>query len=107
MNNILLTLLIGIFAGVIDIAPMIKMKLDKYACISAFIFYFTMPFIIFNLDILNNIWWIKGGIICFILELPVLVLVAKEDKKGMIPIAIMSIVLGTLIGVVGHYLSLM
>ena len=107
MNKILLTLLIGIGAGIIDIAPMIKMKIDKYATISAFIFYFTMPFIIFSIDVLNGIWWIKGGIICLVLELPVLVLVAKEDKKGIIPIAIMSIVLGTLIGLAGHFLGIM
>ena len=106
MENILLTLLIGVIAGVIDIAPMIKMKIDKYATWSAFVFYFIMPFIIFNLDILNNIWWIKGGIICFALEIPILILVAKEDKKGIIPIAIMSIVLGSLIGITGHLLGI-
>ena len=106
MENILLTLLIGIIAGIVDIAPMIKMKIDKYATWSAFVFYFTMPFIIFNLDILNSIWWIKGGIICFVLELPILILVAKEDKKGIIPIAIMSIVLGSLIGIAGHLLGI-
>ena len=106
MEKILLTLLIGIIAGLIDIAPMIKMKIDKYATLSAFIFYFTMPFIIFNLNFLNNIWWLKGGIICLVLELPILILVAKEDKKGVIPIAIMSIVLGIMIGVAEHYLGI-
>ena len=107
MDKILLTLLVGIVAGIIDIAPMIKMKIDKYATLSAFVFYLTMPFIIFNLNILNNVWWLKGGLVCFVLELPILILVAKEDKKGIIPIAIMSIVLGTLIGIAGHLLGIM
>ncbi len=30
--NFLLTLLIGIVAGIIDVLPMIKMKVDKYSC---------------------------------------------------------------------------
>lgn len=35
--NFLLTLLIGIVAGVIDVLPMIKMKADRYSTLSAFI----------------------------------------------------------------------
>lgn len=107
MKEILLTLLVGIIIGLIDIAPMIKMKLDRYALSSAFTFYFIMPFIIYNLDILNNLWWLKGGLITIILSIPTTILIAKADKKGCIPVAIMSIVLGTLIGIAGHYLGLM
>ena len=107
MKELLLTMLVGSIIGIIDIAPMIKMKVDKHATLSAFTFYFIMPFIIFNLNILDNLWWLKGGLICLVLELPILVLVAKEDKKGIIPISIMAIVLGTLIGVAGHFLGIM
>ncbi|MDR2966532.1 MAG: hypothetical protein LBU74_01135 [Methanobacteriaceae archaeon] len=83
------------------------MKLDKYASLSAFTFYLTMPFIIFNLNLLENIWWIKGGIVSLVLALPIIITVAKEDKMGTIPIAIMAVVLGTFIGVAGHFLGLM
>ncbi len=107
MKEILLTLLVGIVIGVIDIAPMIKMKLDKYALSSAFTFYFIMPFIIYNLDFLNNLWWLKGGLITLVLSIPTTTLIAKEDKRGCIPVIIMSIVLGSIIGVAGHFLGLM
>jgi len=107
METILLTLLIGIIAGAIDVLPMLKMKLDKHASLSAFTFYLIMPFIIFNLNLLENLWWIKGGIISLILSLPIIILVAKEDKMGILPITIMAIVLGTFIGVTGHFLGLM
>jgi len=107
MREILLTTLVGGVIGIIDIAPMIKMKLDKYALSSAFTFYFVMPFIIFNLNILNNLWWLKGGLITLVLSLPTTILIAKADKKGCIPVVIMSIILGTIIGIVGHYLGLM
>lgn len=107
MNDILLTLLVGLIVGIIDIAPMIKMKLDKYALSSAFSFYFVMPFIIYNLDILNNLWWLKGGLITLVLSIPTTILIFKADKKGCIPVIIMAIVLGTIIGIAGHYLGLM
>jgi len=107
METILLTLLIGVIVGTIDVLPMLKMKLDKYASLSAFTFYLIMPFIIFNLNLLENLWWIKGGIISLILSIPIIILVVKEDKMGALPIAIMAVVLGTFIGVAGHFLGLM
>ena len=106
MRELLLTLLIGIVAGTIDILPMVKMKLDKYALSSAFAFYFIMPFIIFNLDLLNNLWWLKGGLITIVLSIPTTILASKADKKAIIPISIMAVVLGTGIGIAGHYLGI-
>ena len=107
MRNILFTLLIGCIAGIIDILPMIKMKLDKFAISSAFIFYFIMPAIIYNLKILENLWWLKGGLITFVLSIPIIIIISKEDKKSIIPITGMAIILGTCIGVTGHFLNLM
>ena len=97
--NFLLTLLIGIVAGVIDILPMIKMKVDKYSCISAFV--------IFGINWFGNLWWLRGGIVSILMAIPVIILVAKEDKKSPIAMIIMSIILGSIIGVVGHFLNLM
>jgi hypothetical protein len=107
MKTILLTLLIGAIAGIIDVLPMIKMKLDKHASLSAFTFYFIMPFIIFNLNLLENFWWIKGAIISLVLSIPTIIIVVKEDKMAILPMTIMAIVLGTFIGVTGYFLGLM
>jgi hypothetical protein len=107
MRSIFFTLLIGCIVGIIDILPMIKMKLDKYAISSAFIFYFIMPFIIFNLKILENLWWLKGGLITFVLSIPTIIIISKADKKSIIPITSMAIVLGTCIGFAGHFLNIM
>lgn len=105
--NILLTLLIGVIAGVIDILPMLKMKVDKYSCISAFVYYVIVPFVIYGINWFENIWWLKGGIVAILMALPVIILVAKEDKKSPIAMTVMSILLGSMIGVVGHFLNLM
>ena len=99
--NFVLTLVIGIVAGVIDVLPMIKMKVDKYSCISAFVYYLIVP------KWFGNLWWLRGGIVAILMAIPVIILVAKEDKKSPLAMTIMSIVLGSIIGVVGHFLNLM
>ena len=103
MKVFLLTLLTGIVFGTIDILPMLKMKLDKSAIWSAFVFYLIMPFIIFSTDLFGIVWWLKGGVVTLLLALPVIILVAKDGWKAAVPIAAMSVVLGTLIGVVGEF----
>lgn len=105
--SIVLTLLIGIIAGTIDVLPMIKMKVDKYSIYSAFVYYLILPFIIWNTNILSNFWWLKGGLIAILMAIPVIILVAKEDKKSPIAMVLMSIILGSMIGIVGHFLNLM
>lgn len=105
--NFFLTLLIGIVAGVIDILPMIKMKVDKYSCLSAFVYYLIVPFVIFGINWFGNLWWLRGGVVAILMAIPVIILVAKEDKKSPVAMTIMSIVLGTIIGLVGHFGNLM
>ncbi len=105
--NFLLTLLIGVVAGAIDVLPMIKMKVDKFSCMSAFAYYVILPFIIFGLNWFGDLWWIKGGVVAILMAIPVIILVAKDDKKSPVMMAIMSIILGSIVGVLGHFLDLM
>lgn len=108
MKFFLLTLLVGIIAGVIDVLPMFKMKLDKYSIVSAFVYYLIMPFIVFNVKWFGEqLWWLRGGITALLIAIPTIILVAKEDKKSAIPMVIMSILLGSVVGVYGHFLELM
>lgn len=92
------------FDGAIDILPMIKMKLDRHSIASAFIFYFILPFVILDIDLFGLVWWLKGGVTGLAMALPIIIMVAEEDKKSAPPMLIMSAVLGTLIGIAGHFL---
>lgn len=100
MNDFLIALIIGIAAGLIDVIPMIIMKLDKTANISAFVHYFALgliiPFVNWGLSP-----WITGIIIAFLSTLPVMIIVYKKDKKAIIPMTIFSIFLGAGIGFAG------
>ena len=104
MDKILLTACVGIVIGIIDVLPMIKMKLDRYSIVSAFVFYFILPFVIFNIDLYGIAWWLKGGIVALALALPTIILVAKEDKKSVPPMLIMSVILGTVMSAIHTYL---
>ena len=104
MKLFLLTLLVGVVFGTIDILPMLRMKLDKFSITSAFVFYLIVPFIVYNTELLGMPWWLRGGVTTLLLALPVIIMIAKDGVKSIAPIAAMSIVLGTLIGVVGRFL---
>ncbi len=100
MEKILIALLIGIIAGIIDVIPMIIQKMDKIANWSAFSHWVVLgliiPFVSWNIQ-----GWLKGLIIAEISAIPILLIVGTEDKKAIIPISIMSAILGIGIGVAG------
>lgn len=100
MNDILIAATIGLTAGLIDVTPMILMKLERNASISAFVHYFVLGMIIPFVD-----WhvspWIKGVLISFLTALPFMIIVYPKDKKAIIPMVLFSILLGAGIGVAG------
>jgi len=105
MDTLLLSAIIGVFAGIIDIIPMIIQKLDKRASISAFLQYFFVSIIIVNIDLPHITWWLQGGLISVSFALPVVFIVSSQDKKAVPIILTMAAILGTLIGIAGHYLK--
>ncbi len=100
MNNILIAFLIGLSAAIIDVIPMIVQRIDKYACISAFIQWIVLGLIIpfVNWDISP---WLKGLIIAELTALPIIVLVFAKEPKSIIPILIFSAILGISVGLAG------
>ena len=103
MDTLLLSAIIGVVAGTVDVIPMIIQGLEKKASISAFLQYFFVSIIIVNIDLPHVVWWLQGGLISVAFALPVVVLVSAEDKKAVPIILTMAAILGTLIGVAGHY----
>ncbi len=101
MNEILIALTIGIIAGIIDIIPMIIQKMDKMANLSAFTHWVVLGLIIpfVSWDIAP---WLKGLIIAEISAIPILLIVASKDKKAIIPITIMSAILGVAVAIAGN-----
>ena len=105
MDTLLLSAIIGIIAGLIDIIPMLIKKLDKRASISAFLQYFFISIIIINIDLPHIVWWLQGGLISVAFALPFVFIVSTQDKKAVPVILTMAAILGTLIGIAGYYLK--
>ncbi len=103
MENILLTLVIGVIAGIIDIVPMIIQKADKDSIISAFVQWMVVTFVIMNID-LGVVNWLKGLIVAVLMAAPIIILIAKKEPKSVIPILVMSMVLGSIVGFAGDKL---
>lgn len=104
MNSLLLSVIIGLVAGLIDIIPMILQKIPRYSIVAAFLFFFFISIVILHVDIPYIPWWLEGGLISLALMTPVLIHVGVTDKKPVPIITINTIVLGTLIAIAGHYL---
>lgn len=105
MNTLLLSLLIGLGAGILDALPMILRKLPKSATISAFLQYLFVSVIIVNIDLPCIVWWIEGGLISLMMAIPIVIIIAGTDKKAILIILTNAIALGTLIGIAGHFLK--
>jgi hypothetical protein len=105
MDTFLLSVIIGIVAGIIDVAPMMMQKVPKYSTVAAFLYFFFISIIIVNIDLPYIPWWLEGGSISFALMIPLLIHVAHTDKKPLPIIAANSIIIGTLIGTAGYLLK--
>ena len=103
MNNLLISIVLGAAAGIIDIIPMILQKLDGYAIASAFVQWLILGLVINYLNI-GSAGWLRGMLIAVILALPIIILVMKTEPKSVFPILIMSAILGSAVGYAGDKL---
>jgi len=96
-NRILLSILIGIMVGAIDLVPMILQKLTWDANLSAFFFWILVSVFTFNFDI--KIKGVSKGIIfSFLLIIPSAILIGWDDLFSLLPIFVMNIILGSVLG---------
>lgn len=97
MNKIRLGILLGVFAGIIDVTLMLIQKLPWDANFSAFAFWIISGFFIAT----SNIKFkgaIKGVIISSFVLLPSAIIIGWKEPFSLIPIFIMTFILGSIIG---------
>ncbi len=97
MKKIITGFLVGIIAGILDVIPMIIQGLTWDANISAFTMWIVVGFITASIDLkLNAI--IKGVLIAFLVLLPSAILIGWKESSSLIPISLMTLILGSLVG---------
>lgn len=105
MNTLLISIIVGLIIGIVDIIPMIIQKLPRYSTIAAFLFFFFISIIIFHIDIPYIPWWLEGATISIAMMSPILIHVAATDKKPIPIIITNTLILGTLISIAKYYLT--
>ncbi len=97
MKKIRTGITFGIMAGIIDVIPMVLQNLSWDANFSAFIMWVVNGFFISIVDIkLKPI--VKGIVVSFLIILPTAVLIGWKEPFTLIPISIMTLILGSLLG---------
>ena len=97
MNRIISGLLFGAVAGVIDIVPMVLQGLTWDANLSAFCMWLVVGFFIAT-SRLTLPGPVKGIVIAFLVLAPAAILIAWKQPVSLLPIAIMTLILGGLLG---------
>ena len=97
MNSIVTGILLGIATGIIDVIPMIIKKLTWDANISAFTMWIVVGFFIAAID-LNIQPIIEGILIALLILLPCAILIGWKEPKSLLPILVMTILLGGILG---------
>lgn len=97
MKKITIGLLAGMVAGILDVTPMIIQKLTWDANVSAFTMWVVIGFLISTIELqINSI--VKGILISFMVLLPIAILIGWKEPASLLPIAIMTTLLGGLLG---------
>ena len=88
---------LGAVAGIIDVIPMVFMKLTWDANFSAFSMWVVIGFLISTSAVrINRL--LKGLLISFLVLLPSAVLIGWTDPMSLFPIILMTTILGALLG---------
>jgi len=88
---------LGVIAGIIDITPMMIQKLPIHAILSAFSMWVVLGFLV-NTSTLKINGVLKGLLLSFLVLLPTAILIGQGEPVSLIPISIMTVILGALLG---------
>jgi hypothetical protein len=87
----------GAAAGVIDVTPMVLQKLPLAADLSAFIMWIVVGFFI-PIANFKAPGLIKGIIVAFLVLAPTAIIIGFKEPMSLIPIGLMTMLLGALLG---------
>jgi hypothetical protein len=96
-NKTKVGLIVGIIFGIVDIIPMILMKMTWDTLVSAFFMCIIGGFLISTSNLkLNNT--LKGTLIFFLIALPMMILVLAGSTQELIPMLVTNLIIGSLMG---------
>ncbi|MFA6005660.1 MAG: hypothetical protein WC775_04215 [Patescibacteria group bacterium] len=97
MTKTKLGIMLGVLAGIIDVIPMMLQNLTWDANLSAFSLWVVSGFFIAHTS-LKVTGIVKGIIVSFLMLLPTAILIGWKEPLALIPISIMTLILGSALG---------
>ena len=98
-KNIFIGLFCGFLAGIIDLIPMLIQKLSWDANLAAFSMWIIIGFFIATSQVQINSF-LKGIIIAVLCLIPSSFIIGSKEPYSLIPIFIITIILGSLLGII-------
>ncbi len=100
-RNIITGISLGTVVGIIDVIPMVIQRLTWDANISAFLMWVVIGFILSITELkINSI--LKGILISYLVLLPAAILIGWKEPLSLVPILIMTTILGGALGYSFH-----
>ena len=96
-KKIILGTVSGVAAGIIDITPMLIQKLPINSILSAFSMWVALGLII-NTSSLKVNGVLKGLLLSILVITPAAILISQAEPAALIPIGIMTTILGAVLG---------
>ena len=96
-NKVKVGLIVGIIFGIVDIIPMILMKMTWDTLVSAFLMCIIGGFLISTSSLKLN-KTLKGTLIFFLMAIPIMILVVVGSPQELIPMLITNLIIGSLMG---------
>ena len=96
-NKIFIGIILGAIAGTIDVIPMSIQNLPIEAGLSAFSMWVVIGFFL-SVSEINIHPIIKGILFSFLTLLPCAIIIGWKEHLSLIPISIMTLVLGSFLG---------
>ena len=97
MKKSTLGVLLGTFAGIIDVIPMVLQNFALDANLSAFFLWVVSGYLIASSNLAVN-GALKGVVVSLLVLLPSAVLIGWKEPVSLVPIAVMTLVLGSVLG---------
>ncbi|MFH1234014.1 MAG: hypothetical protein V1493_00160 [Candidatus Diapherotrites archaeon] len=97
MKKAIAGILFGAITGILDSIPMVFQNLSLDAILSAFSLWVVSGFLVATSSLKIH-WAAKGLLVSFLVLLPAAILIGWKEPVSLVPIAIMTLVLGSLLG---------
>jgi len=97
-RKIIIGILLGVVAGILDVIPMVLQELTWDANISAFSMWVVVGFLI-SISELRIPAVLKGILTSLLVLLPCAIIIGSKEPMSLVPIGIMTLVLGGILGI--------